>query len=62
MDSSHASDVNMRCHNWHPGHIVESNSVSGVFLQKTATMPKMGGDFRHSGPNKYQIRDQRLFA
>lgn len=39
------------------GHAVQSNSVSGSFLQKSATMPKVCRDFRCGGPRKYQFRD-----
>jgi hypothetical protein len=41
---------------WHVGHAVQSNPVSGLFLQKMGIMPNMGGDFRDSGPKIYQIR------
>lgn len=40
-----------------PGHTVQSNPVSGSFLQKTTTTPKIRRDFRHSHQIKYQIRD-----
>jgi hypothetical protein len=44
------------------GHTVESNSVSGPFIQKTATMPKRRRDFRQSGSKNIEFRTQRLSA
>jgi hypothetical protein len=40
-----------------PGHAVQSNPVSGSFLQKSANIPKVRGDFRWSERRKYQFRD-----
>jgi hypothetical protein len=44
-----------------PGQALQSNPVSGLFLQKTATLRKLRGDFRHSGSRKYQFWDPEIF-
>ena len=46
----------------HPGHAVISNPASESFLQKTATLPKMRGDFWHSRKKTIEFGTQRFFA
>jgi hypothetical protein len=50
--SAHIAKISLILH-WQLDHSVQSNSVSGALLQKTAILPKLRGDFRYGGRTAY---------